>query len=147
MDMLKAETANARRQLSLISDDVCYPSMQHMFDTKEQAIAATRGEQGRGTFTDNTFIGWDALYSSNMVMGGATTIAGPSDQDLVNNMKNDIADWRRPNEIDAIGNDYTFWGEHGIWPTGVRQGGLGNCWFLASAAALAQHLNPTPGHR
>lgn len=33
----------------------------------------------------------------------------------------------------------SFWGSEGILPDGVKQGGLGDCWFLSSAAALAEH--------
>ena len=32
-----------------------------------------------------------------------------------------------------------LWGNGGILPAGVRQGGLGDCWFLAVGAALAEH--------
>ena len=31
-----------------------------------------------------------------------------------------------------------FWGAKGIQPNGVRQGSVGDCWFLASASALAE---------
>ena len=33
----------------------------------------------------------------------------------------------------------SLWGEKGVQPTGVRQGLLGDCWILGSAAALAEH--------
>jgi hypothetical protein len=32
----------------------------------------------------------------------------------------------------------SLWGNGGILPAGVRQGGLGDCWFLAVGAALAE---------
>jgi hypothetical protein len=34
-----------------------------------------------------------------------------------------------------------LWGEKGVLPAGVKQGKLGDCWFLASAAAIAEHPN------
>lgn len=33
----------------------------------------------------------------------------------------------------------SLWGRKGILPSGVRQGSLGDCWFLAVGAALAEH--------
>lgn len=33
----------------------------------------------------------------------------------------------------------SLWGDKGVKPAGVRQGGLGDCWFLAVGAGLAEH--------
>lgn len=33
----------------------------------------------------------------------------------------------------------SLWGTKGVLPDGVIQGKLGDCWFLAAAAALAEH--------
>lgn len=54
-------------------------------------------------------------------------------------MRINVQNWARPSEIDSAGSNSSFWGEYGIWPTGVHQGSLGDCWFLASASALAEH--------
>lgn len=32
----------------------------------------------------------------------------------------------------------SLWGSKGVLPNGVQQGGLGDCWFLAAAAAVAE---------
>jgi hypothetical protein len=32
----------------------------------------------------------------------------------------------------------SLWGSKGVQPAGTKQGMLGSCWFLASAAALAE---------
>lgn len=48
-------------------------------------------------FEDDTFYGDEALYSVNFVNdGGETTIAGPSDGQLVANMDAYIDTWMRP---------------------------------------------------
>lgn len=31
-----------------------------------------------------------------------------------------------------------FWGTEGIMPSDVRQGAIGNCWFMAAASAMAE---------
>jgi hypothetical protein len=36
-------------------------------------------------------------------------------------------------------NTPSLWGRQGVKPAGVRQGELGDCWFLSTAAALAEH--------
>lgn len=37
--------------------------------------------------------------------------------------------------------DHPFWGTDGISPMDVRQGAIGNCWFMATASALAEKPN------
>ena len=44
--------------------------------------------------------------------------------------------WARPSELSA---SPSLWGSKGVQPAGTNQGGLGDCWFLASASALAEH--------
>jgi len=39
---------------------------------------------------------------------------------------------------DKFGSSKTLWGSDGITPADVRQGGLGDCWFLAAASAIAE---------
>jgi hypothetical protein len=34
--------------------------------------------------------------------------------------------------------DHPFWGSDGITPLDVRQGAIGDCWFMAAASALAE---------
>lgn len=43
--------------------------------------------------------------------------------------------WMRGYDVFA---DYPFWGDDGITPLDVRQGAIGNCWFMAAASALAE---------
>jgi hypothetical protein len=49
----------------------------------------------------------------------------------------DVTNWGRMSQIG--GNPPSLWGSKGVLPDGVVQGQLGDCWFLASAAALAEH--------
>lgn len=53
-----------------------------------------------------------------------------------------VTGWARPDEIlksQKKSGAPSLWGENGVQPGGVRQGSLGDCWFLAAAAALAEH--------
>ena len=44
-------------------------------------------------------------------------------------------EWTRAKKLNP---DASLWGEQGIRPDDVRQGLLGNCWFLAAASSLAE---------
>jgi hypothetical protein len=43
----------------------------------------------------------------------------------------------RPSEIEKKGAP-SLWGSLGVKPNGINQGGLGDCWFLAAASAIAE---------
>lgn len=49
--------------------------------------------------------------------------------------KKRVTGWARPSEL--VKNPSLF-GSKGVKPAGTNQGSLGDCWFLASAAALAE---------
>lgn len=46
--------------------------------------------------------------------------------------------WKRPDEMTGQTKPYNMWGLRGIQPTAISQGGLGDCWFLATGAAMAE---------
>ena len=50
----------------------------------------------------------------------------------------DVTSWTRPNLFDTTRRPSLF-GDSGVSPHGILQGGLGSCYFLAAAAALAEH--------
>jgi len=43
--------------------------------------------------------------------------------------------WKRAFDID----NGSLWGSKGILPAGVKQSGVGNCWWVAVASSLAEH--------
>ena len=43
--------------------------------------------------------------------------------------------WKRPTEIEK---SPSLWGSKGIRPAAINQGGLGDCWLLASMAAIGE---------
>jgi len=46
-------------------------------------------------------------------------------------------EWKRISEkFDA---SYSLWGTDGMSPQSIQQGGIGNCGFMAAAAALAEY--------
>jgi len=58
--------------------------------------------------------------------------------EMYNQGYKDVSDWQRPNEFDTKRSP-SLWGDKGILPNGIVQGGLGDCYMLAAAAALAVH--------
>ena len=55
-----------------------------------------------------------------------------------NDPKWGVTGWARPSELVKTGSPSLF-GSHGVLPLGTNQGGLGDCWFLASCSALAEY--------
>jgi hypothetical protein len=47
--------------------------------------------------------------------------------------------WERPVDDIKNGSKPSLWGYKGVLPDGVDQSILGDCWFMAPAAALAEH--------
>ena len=43
--------------------------------------------------------------------------------------------WHRAKDVFP---NKTLWGGHGITPHDIRQGDIGNCWFIAGASALSE---------
>jgi len=46
-------------------------------------------------------------------------------------------EWKRVSEV--FDDSYTMWGSNGIQVRDMKQGGIGNCWYIAAAAALAEY--------
>lgn len=67
----------------------------------------------------------DALYWADM----------PSESDGFMKAYEDRITWTRAYDRFA---EHPFWGTDGITPLDVRQGAIGDCWFMAVASALAE---------
>ena len=50
----------------------------------------------------------------------------------------EIAQWLRVKDTFTFEKGYSLWGEHGISPEDIRQGDVGDCWFIAAASAMAE---------
>jgi len=58
------------------------------------------------------------------------------------NWPKSIESWKRAFDIKKWSNNKepsSLWGSKGILPAGIAQGGLGDCWWMAVASALAEH--------
>ena len=89
---------------------------------------------------------WDKYEGTGVMFKDKTFGAGAlslywtgylEDYEMYNVYKN-VKAWKRPTELDKTGKP-SLWGSQGVVPDGVVQGELGDCWFLASAAALAEY--------
>ena len=81
---------------------------------------------GSSKFTDSTFPTSDALYWYDM---------GNEKSKEMSRIRN--VEWKRASEV--FDDSYTLWGTNGITPHDIEQGSIGNCWYLAAAAALAEY--------
>jgi hypothetical protein len=85
-------------------------------------------EKSGKMFDDETFPAKSSsLYWENFM----------SDTEMYNTYKSSVDAWKRPSELD--GSSPSLWGTRGVLPNGVNQGNLGDCWFLAAAAAIAEN--------
>ena len=110
----------AQMKADLISDYTCYPAAKNYKATLKEAEDL---KPDSGMYEDSSFYGNTALYSVNFVGdGGQSSIAGPSDADLVKQMDEGIHAWMRPSEIDSAKGDFSLWGSQGVLPAGTNQG-------------------------
>lgn len=81
------------------------------------------------------FIDLDFLPSTESLfkVSGAGSSAGMSGEE--NGKKRQLIEWKRPKDF-MQGDFFVF--EGGILPSDIRQGALGNCWFLCAIAALTE---------
>ena len=62
-------------------------------------------------------------------------LARGNNSDVINMYTNSA--WKRPSEL-VKGKCPSLWGSKGVRPNGVKQGRLGDCWFLAAGSAIAE---------
>jgi len=93
----------------------------------------------------------DKLYEDPDFPADKSSLYWPKyewDGDMPPDYDEKVTGWARPTELvrqarykqpakpDA---EPSLWGSGGIQPNGTNQGGLGDCWFLAAASALAEY--------
>ena len=48
------------------------------------------------------------------------------------------AHWYRLKDVFPMESGYSMFGEQGVTPYDIRQGEVGDCWFIAAASAMAE---------
>jgi len=62
-------------------------------------------------------------------------VSFPADSSAVSWTQKSSYEWKRPTEVET---SPSLWGKKGIRPAAINQGSLGDCWLLASMAAIAE---------
>lgn len=111
-------------------DQSCQGGVRRWGHQSNTQTAFKQALSRNGKYVDPTF----GADSSSLYWGQM----GVSDVGTVRNMQAKIKAWKRPSEIHP--NQATvLYGELGHpAPTGIQQGMIGDCWYLASLAALAE---------
>lgn len=79
----------------------------------------------------------DDDFNANMDM--IFSIEAPPGKGEQNHYRNQVVGWKRPHEI-YPGEEVKLMGKWGhMKPTGIKQGSLADCWFLAGVAAVAEN--------
>jgi hypothetical protein len=114
-------------------EDKCTLNLERLYSDESSKVFDQFNSKGK-PFEDADFpAGQSSLFWDSQIeydQPGNTS-------DVIRVYKHKVDSWARPSEI-VKGGAPDLWGSQGVQPAAVQQGMLGDCWFLAAAAALAE---------
>jgi len=123
-DLQVLAQAQAQQDTSITHTCQSTHDMNKETNVNYEGISQWDGEAGK--FIDSKFPYTDALYWADRGSEANGDTSG-----LVNTVT-----WTRASN--AFDSSYSMWGNEGIFPRDMKQGAIGNCWYIAAAAALAE---------
>jgi hypothetical protein len=96
------------------------------------------GPENSGDF--DTYSGAGGIYEDKSFTPDTSSLYWPdmmTDTEMQTTYDSKVTGWARPGELTKDGPP-SLWGSKGVLPAGVNQGSLGDCWFMSSAAAIAE---------
>lgn len=125
--ILEGDNLQAFLSVFLQSQDQWCHMHQYRLRMDAKSIYDT-AKDAKEKFKDGYFPpSWSTLYWKNNVKAGQ--------EDQIQSFNTKFKYFARPSQIEK---EPSLWGTDGIKPDGVVQGELGDCWFLAAAASVAE---------
>jgi hypothetical protein len=109
-----------------LTHEVCSRAIDRLLYKNEDFNSVLKNAGSSPSWVDESFPFPQAVYWDDM------RVDASSDNSWIDS----YADWTRLSDAFS-GDKYSLWGEKGIEPGDVNQGGLGDCWLHAAAASVA----------